>query len=560
MLITFDTINVVIIVILMMWIPFALLDLLIYVENYTKNRVLQLLSVDYSKSLRSLDFTMSNPELIEGKQLFRAIYNTLMFSEDFIEFGVNKIIILSCTLMDNKNYNLHANTLINNETSFEDYYSTIESSLSNYYNLEHGYNFENIARFIVKVWNVDDKRNLKIKHSLNGNITYTAIGDNILPHPLGKIVSPTNIFSNTAMLCTAGSVISNNKFGIRTYITSAVNRHWSKGKITPLSLYNIKGNLKQQFVKPIFTMDIETMKINNVQIPVAISSSGEVNGLLENKIFIIDSTLLKSNIEQALKQLWNQYFKYLENVLQKDVTLNKLTIFAHNLGSFDGYFLYKALMKEYNPMHVSSIIDESNTFISIKIDSHLIAEWKDSLRIFPTSLNKLCYMFGVDGKLIPYNPKFQSLDLFNNAKLFNTFKKYSLQDALSLFKALTIAQFNYFDKFKVDIESIYSTATLSLKIFRTRFLDKPIFILPSNIDLFIRESYFGGGTDVYKAYAKKVFYYDVNSLYPFSMLKPMPYEILNNGKLINLANRSLDSFFGFAKVKITCPSNMLRPV
>jgi hypothetical protein len=45
--------------------------------------------------------------------------------------------------------------------------------------------------------------------------------------------------------------------------------------------------------------------------------------------------------------------------------------------------------------------------------------------------------------------------MFNNPKLLFTFKKYSLQDAVSLFNALLNAQSIYFDKFGVDIESIY---------------------------------------------------------------------------------------------------------
>jgi len=43
------------------------------------------------------------------------------------------------------------------------------------------------------------------------------------------------------------------------------------------------------------------------------------------------------------------------------------------------------------------------------------------------------------------------------------------------------------------------------------------------------------------------------------MLNPMPYDLVNN-KIINLRNRSLDSFFGFALVNINCPLDMLRPV
>ena len=78
------------------------------------------------------------------------------------------------------------------------------------------------------------------------------------------------------------------------------------------------------------------------------------------------------------------------------------------------------------------------------------------------------------------------------------FKKYALQDAVALYETLFLAQNFYFSKFGIDIESIYSTATLALKIFRTKFLDDDIFILPQHIDLFIRQGYYGGGTDVYK--------------------------------------------------------------
>lgn len=164
-------------------------------------------------------------------------------------------------------------------------------------------------------------------------------------------------------------------------------------------------------------------------------------------------------------------------------------------------------MNNYNPENVSSIIDESNSFISISYNAlGELIEWKDSLRIFPMSLDKLCTMFDVEGKSTAYNPKFNNLELFNNPSLLQEFIKYSLQDAKSLYEALFNAQNIYFNNFKVDIESVYSTATLSLKIYRSKFQEDPIFILPSNIDNFIRNSYYGGGTDVYKGFSKLVYY------------------------------------------------------
>lgn len=525
--------------------------------------IMKLLEVNKDASMRSLNITISNNPNLEGKELFKSIYETLMENQEFIDFGYQKIVILSCTLNDNRTYNLHSNIVICNDTTFEDYYLFIEKDLTNYFNLEYGYNFETIVRFNYKVWNADDMRNLKIKQTKNA-VTYSKNAvDKAVKSRYYRIhkqnwVGPLNQSNIRAFSTSCSTSIKDLSY------SKVLNKKWYKGLINPLSLVNSRGILKQKHPNPIFTMDIETINfsLTKVQIPIAISCCGFHKNKIETKIFLIDYKILQSDPELAVKQLWSNYFTYLESIIKNSPILDNLTIFAHNLGNFDGYFLSKGLLNHYNPEHVTSIIDESNSYISIKLNSAsgFIFEWKDSLRIFPTSLDKLCKMFLVKGKLIPYNPKFQSVELFKNPKLLNSFKKYSKQDAVILYQALRSAQTLYFYKFKVDIESVYSTATLSLKIYRTGFQDKVIYILPSNIDLFIRNSYFGGGTDVYKAYAENVHYYDINSLYPDAMLEPMPYNILNNGKMINLTDRSLESFFGFAYVRIFCPLKMERPV
>lgn len=98
------------------------------------------------------------------------------------------------------------------------------------------------------------------------------------------------------------------------------------------------------------------------------------------------------------------------------------------------------------------------------------------------------------------------------------FISYSVGDSVALLEALLEAQLQYLLDFNVDITSIFSTATLSLKIFRQKFLDKEIPILHKNIDKFIRNGYYGGATDYYKLKGKILHYYDVNSLYPKAML------------------------------------------
>ena len=89
--------------------------------------------------------------------------------------------------------------------------------------------------------------------------------------------------------------------------------------------------------------------------------------------------------------------------------------------------------------------------------------------------------------------------------------------------------------------------------------------LKKHVDSFIRKSYFGGATDYYKAYGENLHYYDVNSLYPFAMLKPMPLNLIKVHKNMSPLLRSgginnFDAFFGFVKCKVTTPLNILKPI
>uniref|UniRef100_UPI0030FF2E68 DNA polymerase n=1 Tax=Singerocybe alboinfundibuliformis TaxID=1346812 RepID=UPI0030FF2E68 len=136
--------------------------------------------------------------------------------------------------------------------------------------------------------------------------------------------------------------------------------------------------------------------------------------------------------------------------------------------------------------------------------------------------------------------------------------EYSLQESNSLFNALYSAQELYIINFNIDITSILSTSTLSLKIFKSKFLEVDIPILKGMTDSFIRKSYFGGGTDYYKAYGTNLHYYDVNSLYPFAMSKPMPYKLINKYK--DMSNIELNNFFGFCLVEVETPNNILKPM
>jgi hypothetical protein len=104
--------------------------------------------------------------------------------------------------------------------------------------------------------------------------------------------------------------------------------------------------------------------------------------------------------------------------------------------------------------------------------------------------------------------------------------------------------------------------SLALTIFRKCYYDPQTFPIhiPSDVeDTFLRRAYYGGHSDVYKPSGENLYYYDVNSLYPFVMKTfPMP-----GGKpkwYGNLEGRELDNLFGFIEAYVDCPKTISKPL
>ena len=139
-----------------------------------------------------------------------------------------------------------------------------------------------------------------------------------------------------------------------------------KGHINPLlNKNNTKPNkLKINGFTPLgtntfSTLDLETMDYKGVQIPVAISiSSIRSNGRIINDFFIIKG---EDNIELEVDNMFNEFFGFLST--RKDLSYK--TIFVHNLGSFDGVFIFTQLAKLLKPLTPGIMLDNSNKYIKI---------------------------------------------------------------------------------------------------------------------------------------------------------------------------------------------------
>ena len=498
-------------------------------------------------------FVLSNPKLLDYKELFFAIYMFLITNKDFLEFGEYKVIIVHGR-NDNTTFNLHPNVLIKNNTAFETYWKKIENSLESIY--DRDYAVLGIPIIEINVWNMDLYTNKRIKitkNALTGRETLI----------LSEKHSGTNTelkFKNSELKKRFYSCKSTLDLKTNTNLkTNPIKDNLKKDKylsyITPLK--NQKSNtfskvIKIQDKKSFSVMDIETIEFKGKEIPISISIKTSNN----LKLFIIDHNLLKIDVEMAIKNLWNIFFEFIV------LNCNKQVIFVHNLGSFDGFFIYKGLSNRLKPDEVSCLIDSHNKFIQITLElKNLKIVFKDSYRIFQVSLNDLCDILSVRGKSSTYNSEYHNISLFNkeNDKILEEFKEYSLQDSKCLYECIYKLQEIYLHDYDVDITSILSTSTLSLKIFRSKFLKVNIPILKRVDDGFIRQGYFGGATDYYQMKAENIYYYDVNSLYPFAMLKPMPFELIRKFKVID-PNFNLDKFFGYLKVEVNAPKDLKTPL
>ena len=318
------------------------------------------------------------------------------------------------------------------------------------------------------------------------------------------------------------------------------------GQIRKMSTHT-RGNAispttkKDLRVKSFFTMDIETISVDACMSAKA------------GKHFLIDHQLLQHNIDDAVAKLWSVFYEYLTTL-----SSYSLTIYVHNLGGFDGIFIFKYLASISNdPSMVDTIIDGSNKFITISYNGIV---FKDSYRVFPVSLQELCGIFNVTGKSNVYKEEYSNIQVFSNPALLQEFISYGMQDSIALYNALVKAQELYHSKYQVDITTIVSLPALALKIFRMKFLNKLIPILNGMTDRFIRGSYYGGAVDYYKAYGENLHYYDVNSLYPYAMLKPMPLNLIRSidGEQCNTID--INEFYGFLEVDVECPDFIKKPV
>lgn len=255
---------------------------------------------------------------------------------------------------------------------------------------------------------------------------------------------------------------------------------------------------------------------------------------LENYINIFKSKDFKNNEEMIIHCI-NEMLSY-----------KGIVFYSHNFGKTDLFFILKTL-SNFNKNNIMTydlnpiVRNDHIIYLEIKIEKE--KGKKNSIKLIDTNNY--------------FNLNFNELTKAFN---LNSNKNYSLRDKLSsLLKIMKEFNNTIYSKYKLNLTNSITISKLSLDIFLKKYYQNKT--IPSITQLsmynFISQAYFGGITEVYKPYGENLIYLDVNSLYPYAALNPMPG--LNSTFIEDLSGKGLelDHLFGFFYAEVETNNSYL---
>jgi hypothetical protein len=280
--------------------------------------------------------------------------------------------------------------------------------------------------------------------------------------------------------------------------------------------------------------------------------------------------IAKDSKDNVIKMLIDSIFKYISpregESKEKAKERDGLTLFAHNLGRFDGVELIKGILQEepsdsnYDLKGVWKTDQARLLSLRIKhkkLKCHINIH--DSLSFFNfTSLDNVLKSYKIEGIFPHAFIRSDNLDYIgnkpdkmyylekvsqedydlipdNNWNLSDEIKKYLGSDIEGLYKAIEVLHKNCFDKYKLNLTKFKTLPSFVMAIFTSNYYDEnhEIKIIKGSLENKIRDAYYGGGVQVPfkgKYLLISVLYSKLN---PFNMLisltlydlKPPPHSV-----------------------------------
>lgn len=434
------------------------------------------------------------------------LYKTIINVPEFIVMGEVKILLI-CTYGEDM-FTLSTSLPITSKTTPQEFI---------------GHFFKSFISLTLKGYPVNSFDVLLVK-SITGDKPVS------ITHPSNNLSNQKRSYSTKARSITVSdpSLIDHDDFIADGYGQNKDPRRF----ILPLKA-------KENRMTKIAVFDIETFVYEGKLYPYAIGLQYKKYNKIRKIIYYYENT--HDSVEENSALLLERMVNYMvENC-------KHYAVFAHNLGKFDGILMMSSLFKVLGPHSI--IIGKDNSIITISFKNIKLL---DSLKIFPMSLKQLAIQFKVDTQKGELDHTKINIDNVTNDDIKLEVLKYLEADISSLYECMEKASDYIFNKCKVNISDVYSASSLAMKHFRTSYLSKEgIPLIPRHMSEPISEAYYGGISQVYKSYGRNLYYYDINSLYPWAMTQEMPYEYLGISY-----NPKLKNTFGFIYASIYVPSGL----
>jgi hypothetical protein len=298
--------------------------------------------------------------------------------------------------------------------------------------------------------------------------------------------------------------------------------------------------------------------------------------------YLSDSPDLDSNklilkcINEMLISKYHNYIFYTHNFAKYDVVFLYNMLLNYNLERGEDYYILETIMRDNRIIKLNIKIKVKSENNENKVKYIKIA-LVDSINLLDFSLEKLTKEFSLEvqkGKFphsfmnrnnlnyrgdkpdIHYFDKIDQQDYDNIPKTNWNVKeeclKYLTKDVKGLYYVMEEFSRLIYIYFNVQLTEALTITRLAINIFKKKYykIKKIPYIIKYFLFSFIKEGYYGGITEVYIPYGKDLIYIDINSLYPYVGLKPMPGNQCIFLESFDEKGLELEELFGFFYCKV----------
>lgn len=205
--------------------------------------------------------------------------------------------------------------------------------------------------------------------------------------------------------------------------------------------------------------------------------------------------------------------------------------FAHFGGRYDTNFIFD-VVRDRSDIHVSFYCAGAMVLGMTLERGDQRIKLCDSYRLLPASLRDLGKAFQVEHPKTEYD--------FEAMAYSKELLEYNEQDCRCLYEVLE----QFFEQTGVRSETF---ATQSLRVFRKNYQKEVLWQPHEHVSRFVRRSYVGGRTEIFKRGAPDLNVYDVNSMYPFVMIQSLPVRYIAESRTLR------ENWYGFVYAKVRIP-------